>query len=179
MWDPNWAYQKASKGMLSSARTRQDDATMEGLTTIKHVSGKDRERDTQSAGLVCVGTWNFGSDCTAETQLATKAFHREGLWLSQASVMVESSSDTRDSEVGALSARNASSEREATQQIILIAGLMVLRGATFDLAARRETMIELSILMVWRYTAAAKVAVGKKVLYTAPLWRAPYRVWNP
>jgi len=62
--------------------------------------------------------------------------------------MVESSSDTRDSEVGALSARNASSEREATQQIISIAGLMVLRGATFDLAARRETMIELSILMV-------------------------------
>jgi len=37
--------------------------------------------------------------------------------------------------------------------------LMVLRGAIFDLAARRETVIESSILTVQRYTAAAKAAV--------------------
>jgi len=36
---------------------------------------------------------------------------------------------------------------------------MVLRGAIFDLAARRETVIESSILTVQRYTAAAKAAV--------------------
>ena len=33
---------------MSSARTREDDATMEGLTTIKHGSRKDRERDHET-----------------------------------------------------------------------------------------------------------------------------------
>jgi len=37
--------------------------------------------------------------------------------------------------------------------------LIVLRDAIFDLATRRETMTELTILMVSRYTAAAKAAV--------------------
>ena len=36
--------------------------------------------------------------------------------------------------------------------------LIVLRGATFDLAARSETVVEPSTLTVRRYTAAAKAA---------------------
>jgi len=37
--------------------------------------------------------------------------------------------------------------------------LIVLRGATFDLAARRKRVIESFILMIRRYTATAKAAV--------------------
>ena len=37
--------------------------------------------------------------------------------------------------------------------------LIVLRGATFDLAVRSETVVDPSILTIRRYTAAAKVAV--------------------
>jgi len=39
-------HRRVPKG-TSSARTREDDATMEDLITIEHMSGKDREQDRE------------------------------------------------------------------------------------------------------------------------------------
>ena len=163
---------------MSSARIREDDAILEDLTTIEHIFKRSgaRLRDAQSAELVCIGIWRNSrrNDCTAETLLATKVFYREGDWLSQANIMVDSVQQWY-SRFRSWSAERAKCIKRARNNAADNSNrgtLMVLRGATFDLAARKKMVIESSILMILRYTAIVKAAVDA----SENPWRAQCRV---
>jgi len=121
---------------------------MEGLTTIEHVSGKDRERDREM---------HSPRDWCASEHDAMKL--REGV-IAQPIAIGEKgfpsgrlltpgecnggvrSADIQDSEIGTLSTRNASSEREATVDNSNRETLMILRGVIFDLTEKRDVYIK-------------------------------------
>jgi len=132
-------HQKILKG-TSSANIWEDDATTEGVTIINYISRRCWElyREMRNQwDWFAIGTWcqetPRRSDWTTETRLAINVFHLEDDWFSYNGGVHPAVT----LEILKLERWNELSEREAMQRITR-GTLIILRGATFDLAVKKK-----------------------------------------
>jgi len=122
------------------------------------------ENQTARCTVSGIGTWcqetSASSNWTAETRLPTNVFHRESDWFNQVSAMVKSVQ--QHSRFEAWSAADMKWIKQARNNAVDNSNggtFNVLSRTTFDLAVRREMLIELLLLTIRRYGPAAKAAV--------------------